>query len=295
MHIIEWNINQATNTSNNNIVPGFVVNEVIKNNPDIFIFTEFAKTRNYIDVESKLKINGFDYAVTNNDTCKQNEVLIAWKDDKFRIDRDKIEKPLAIDDMPEVFIVPLNWMGIKFIVAGLRIKLFNNDYLKRKKQLENVMDLIGKQFSDYKYCIIGGDFNNNKSDYKNCQWRDKWSLGVIDSIAKKNNCIRKTPDSSDGSSIYQKNNYILFQEDHFLVSKGIEVNDVHYCRNFAKCNSDIYLHEEDFQVYNSQLRTVTWTIPFGSGVPDHAMLIADFEMLECEENKDEPKNKISYE
>lgn len=33
----------------------------------------------------------------------------------------------------------------------------------------------------------------------------------------------------------------------------------------------------------------TWTIPFGSGVPDHAMLIADFEMLECEENKDEPK------
>ena len=80
--------------------------------------------------------------------------------------------------------------------------------------------------------------------------------------------------------IYKKNNYILFQEDHFLVSKGIEVNDVHYCRNFAKCNSDIYLHGEDFQVYNSQIRTVTWTIPFGSGVPDHAMLIADFEMLE---------------
>ena len=222
MHIIEWNINQATNTSNNNIVPGFVVNEVIKNNPDIFIFTEFAKTRNYIDVESKLKINGFDYAVTNNDTCKQNEVLIAWKDDKFRIDRDKIEKPLAIDDMPEVLIVPLNWMGIKFIVAGLRIKLFNNDYLKRKKQLENVMDLIGKQFSDYKYCIIGGDFNNNKSDYKNCQWRDKWSLGVIDSIAKNNNCIRKTPDSSDGSSIYKKIIIFYFKKIIFLSLKELK-------------------------------------------------------------------------
>ena len=49
----------------------------------------------------------------------------------------------------------------------------------------------------------------------------------------------------------KKNNYILFQEDHFLVSKGIEVNDVHYCRNFAKCNDDIYLHGENFQVYNS--------------------------------------------
>lgn len=55
MHIIEWNINQATNISNNNIVPRFVVDEVIKNTPDIFIFTEFAKTRNYIDVESRLK------------------------------------------------------------------------------------------------------------------------------------------------------------------------------------------------------------------------------------------------
>ena len=58
MHIIEWNINQATNISNNNIIPGLVVDEVIKNNPDIFIYTEFAKTRNYIDVESKLKKMG---------------------------------------------------------------------------------------------------------------------------------------------------------------------------------------------------------------------------------------------
>lgn len=56
MHILEWNINQATNISNKNLIPGFVVDEVIKNNPDIFIFTEFAKTRNYIDVESKLDI-----------------------------------------------------------------------------------------------------------------------------------------------------------------------------------------------------------------------------------------------
>ena len=95
MHILEWNINQATNISNKNLIPGFVVDEVIKNNPDIFIFTEFAKTRNYIDVESKLKKNGFDCAVTNNDACKQNDVLIAWKDDKFGIDRDKIEKPLS--------------------------------------------------------------------------------------------------------------------------------------------------------------------------------------------------------
>ncbi len=58
MHILEWNINQATNISNKNLIPGFVVDEVIKNNPDIFIFTEFAKTRNYIDVESKLKKMG---------------------------------------------------------------------------------------------------------------------------------------------------------------------------------------------------------------------------------------------
>ena len=280
MHILEWNINQATNISNKNLIPEFVVDEIIKNNPDIFILTEFEKTRNYEDIVSQFKDNGYDFEITNNITCKQNEVLIAWKSDKFTINRNKIEKPLANDDMSEVLIVPLKWKGIKFIVTGLRIKLFNNDYLMRKKQLENVMDLIDKKFSDYKYWIIGGDFNNNKSDYINCQWGDKWSLGVIDSISKKYNCTRKTPDSTEGSSIYNKNNYILFQEDHYIVSKGVEVNNVHYCRNFTKCNSDIYLHGEDFQVYNSQLGTVTWTIPFGSGVPDHAMLIADFEMLE---------------
>lgn len=185
MHILEWNINQATNISNKNLIPGFVVDEIIKNNPDIFILTEFAKTRNYEDIVSQFKDNGYDFEITNNITCKQNEVLIAWKSDKFTINRNKIEKPLANDDMSEVLIVPLKWKEIKFIVTGLRIKLFNNDYLMRKKQLENVMDLIGKKFSDYKYWIIGGDFNNNKSDYINCQWGDKWSLGVIDSISKK--------------------------------------------------------------------------------------------------------------
>ena len=206
--------------------------------------------------------------------------MIAWKNNIFSIDRDHIEKPLACDNMPEALIVPLRWNKRKFIVVGIRIKLFNYDYDMRKKQFEKIMDLIKAKYIDRKYLIIGGDFNNNKSDYNSCWWKDKWSLGVIDSIAKENQCIRVTPDAIDGSSIYKRNNYILFQEDHFIVSEGFEIKDIHYCRNFTKCNSDIYLHGEDFQVYNSQLRTVTWTIPFGSGIPDHAMLIADFDFLD---------------
>ena len=279
VRIIEWNINQATNLLNNNIIPNFVVDEVINNKPDIFILTEFAKTTNYIDIIKKINDKGYDFEVTSNARCKQNEVLIAWKNNIFSIDRERIEKPLACVDMPEVLAVPLRWNKRKIIIVGMRIKLFNNDYVMRKKQFEKVMDLIRAKYNDHKYLIIGGDFNNNKSNYKSCWWKDKWSLGVIDSVAKENQYIRVTPDSIEGSSIYIKNNYTLFQEDHFLVSEGIEIKGIHYCRNFTKCNSDIYLHGEDFQVYNSQLKTVTWAIPFGSGIPDHAMLIADFDLL----------------
>ena len=79
MRIIEWNINQATNICNT-LLPEFVINEVLNKSPDIFILTEFAKTRNYNEIIQKIKNAGFDFECTDNSRCKQNDVLIAWKD-----------------------------------------------------------------------------------------------------------------------------------------------------------------------------------------------------------------------
>lgn len=284
MRIIEWNINQATNVFNKNNIPSFVINEIINKKPDVFILTEFAKTQNCRDIYEQIGKEGFEFAVTDNKDCKQNDVLIAWKSNVFNIeDTSAVEKPKAEDKMPEVLVVPLTLKSNneKFIIVGLRIKLFNSNYEKRKEQLETVIALIKKKFSDCKYCIIGGDFNNLRSDYEKFdKWKDKWSLGVINKIAEENHYVRKTPKSEEGSSIYKKNNKPLFQEDHYLVSEGINMKNenVHYCRHFTENNPTIYLHGEDFQVYDPQLKTVTWTIPFGSGIPDHAMLIADFEL-----------------
>lgn len=260
----------------------FVINEVLSKKPDVFILTEFAITTNYTEIIEQIVNNGYDFDVTKNSDCnsKQNEVLIAWKENVFTVDKDEIKKAKAFETMPENLIVPLEWKKNKIIVVGLRIKLFGEDYDKRKKQFITMMKLIRDNFNDCQYLIVGGDFNNNRSDYAGHSWQNKWSLGVIDEIAKEYLFLRKTPDSSEGSSIYRKNQPILFQEDHYLVSKGIKIDDIYYCRGFTKRNPDVYLHGEDFQVYNSQLRGVTWTIPHGSGVPDHAMLLADFDLLE---------------
>ncbi len=282
MRILEWNINQATNISGNNIIPNFIIDEVINQQPDIFIFTEFSKAKNWGIVTKQIKDNGYDFEMTNNGECKQNDILIAWTNNKFVVDKNSIVKPKAQNEIPECMMVPLNIIGMnkKILITGVRIKLFYTDYEKRKKQFNNLMELINTKLGDYKYSIIGGDFNNNKSDYEGHLWKDKWSIEVIDTICHGNNYIRKTPISAEGSSIYQKNNYILFQEDHFLVSKSIKVNEVHYLRDFTKNNPDIYLHGDDFQIYNFKCKTVTWSIPFGSGIPDHAMLIADFDLIE---------------
>lgn len=282
MLILEWNINQATNYSENNIIPMFVINEVLSKKPDIFILTEYAITKNYAEIIKQIKNNGYGFEVTNNYACKpkQNEILIAWKENIFTADENRIEKPTAIGTMPEILMVPLKWRKIEIIVIGLRVKLFNNNYDKRKQQFVTSMELVRKKFKDSKYLIMGGDFNNNRSDYAGRSWQNEWSLGVIDEIAKANLFNRKTPNSSEGSSIYRKNQPILFQEDHYLVSEGIKTDDIHYCREFTKRNPDVYLYGEDFQVYNSKLRGVTWAIPYGSGVPEHAMLLADFDILE---------------
>ncbi len=54
------------------------------------------------------------------------------------------------------------------------------------------------------------------------------------------------------------------------------MKEYHYDRGFTKDNPDIYLFEGNFQVYNNDINKVTWSIPFGSGIPDHAMIMGKF-------------------
>lgn len=51
------------------------------------------------------------------------------------------------------------------------------------------------------------------------------------------------------------------------------MKEYYYDRGFTKNNPDIYLFGGDFQVYNNDIKKVTWSIPFGSGIPDHAIIL----------------------
>ena len=59
--IIEWNINQATNKDGNNIIPAFVGEELINQNADVIILTEFCFCRNVVNFfTSVFKKNKYD-------------------------------------------------------------------------------------------------------------------------------------------------------------------------------------------------------------------------------------------
>lgn len=265
--VFEWNINQATNVKGSNEIPSFVTDEILKMDKDIFILTEFAWTKNADDVLSALS-GVYDYRATEYRKYNQNEVLIGWRKDRFSlVSDDKID---ASNDNPDLLSVDLNdnESGKTLTVVGCRIKVVE-PYSRRCSQFETIVD-----FTNAENVLVGGDFNCLREDYKG----QDWGLGVMKRIAESKGYELHTPNGNE-SSIYQKNNYIVFKEDHFL-TRGIKCNDVSYSREFTKQNPDIYLHGEDFSVYNRNVRAITWSIPFGSGIPDHAMVVGEFKIGE---------------
>ncbi|MBD5478332.1 MAG: endonuclease/exonuclease/phosphatase family protein [Lachnospiraceae bacterium] len=285
--ILEWNINQATNYSGNNIIPDFVFEEIIARNADIVTLVEFSYScKNAQDFIKRMEETGYQVKYTDNKKeTKQNDVLIAWKDDKFRLENSSKDLfgPYPKENIPEMLAIKLvaNEGNIPMVIIGVRIKLFlflgkEEAWKKREEQLIKMLESI-KDFFIEKNTVIVGDFNNNRVNLDKCNdepFVKLWSIEVIDKIIKDYGLTRYTPDNM--ASIKQQNS--IFKNDHLIISNTIKVLSKKYSREFTNKNSDIYLHGQDFEVYNSRLDKTTWSIPYGSGIPDHAILQCRFEL-----------------
>jgi len=285
INIFEWNINQATNYTGDNNIPQIVTKEIEKQGRDIIVFTEIsASCKNMKDFFHEISNLGYDYRITDNKQVKQNDVLVAWKREKYTVVDSGLSHK-AIGDTPEVLMVEFidNESNESFLVVGTRIKLCGNGenaWDLRRAQMNYLLTKVNEHYPKLKNVIIAGDFNNNRTDLENCAGKsfvDKWSIKVIDDIANKHGFKRCTPYSH--GSIKGENSF--FKEDHFLV-KGFKESSVEYSRTFTCDNKDIYLHGNDFEIYNFRVKRVIWSIPYGSGIPDHAILTGNFILEKCE-------------
>ncbi len=269
--ICSWNINSATNR--NIFTPKFVGEEIVWQNSDFFILTEFCKTKNYESFINKYFVeNGYNYILSNNPP-KHNDILIAWKKDKY--DKDLENANIQTNEtIPNfAYVVLRDKKGLIFVLAGVRITI--ESYENRAKQFDFVLNSL----NSYERVIIGGDFNCLRRGTK----ETNWNIKVLSQKSEENGFSLVTP---KGQSVYAEkaiSTEYEFAEDHFLI-KGIKMTNEEYDRSFADRNSNIYLHGRNFSVYDYLLRRNIWSINVGSGIPDHAILIADINFSRSQSN-----------
>ena len=257
--ICVWNINSATNK--NIFTPEFVGEEIKYQDSDFFILTEFCKTRNYKSfIQTYLVNKGYDYVLSNN-TANHNDILVAWKKDRYTM-LEKVNNIETNHTTPNFAYVKLkDTNGFEFVLSGVRITI--ESYENREKQLRFVLDTL----KSYDRVIIGGDFNCLRRGTT----KRKWNISILSQISKQAGFKLVTP---KGQSIFEENaisEEYEFAEDHFVVKNMLIENEV-YDRDFTDRYKDVYTHGKNFSVYDFASRRKMWSINFGSGIPDHAIL-----------------------
>ncbi|AEN77683.1 hypothetical protein [Ligilactobacillus ruminis] len=279
--VLEHNVNQATNKDGKNSLPAVIVTEIHEEKPDLGSLPEFAFCKNYMQFFDDAFGDEYDYypkEPTANTDNKQNELLLFWKKEKFEavLDSAQTTEVTWENNMPNFTSVILKEKDTEkeFLFCGLRItmarcidnnaskaeqqKQYKQQAALRREQMEYVLSVTDK----CEHVLIVGDFNN----YRRGVDLEEWNVGCI-------NCGKQdyTVYTPNGQSIYKEDamsDDYEFPEDH-IVSRGIEVSNYRYDRKFIKWDtSGIYKKAgTDFS---------DWS--YLHGYPDHATLIAEFEL-----------------
>lgn len=275
--VMEWNINQATNKYGMNKLPNLLMKEIIIQNPDILILTEFSFCENASEfLKNVFDGRNYDYypkEKTENSKNEQNEILIAWRRELFDVCIDKCIYSIVTfeNNKPNFLLVDLIEKKTRqeLVVAGVRITMAENiplngteDEKKKAYQIQakkryNQMQYVYKQLKNFDRVIMGGDFNNYR---RGTELKD-WNIGRI--LCDNKEYRIYTP---KGQSIKEKRSIrgeeYEFAEDHF-VTKNCEIENEIYDRCFVFRDRK-YINGEDLSDWK-----------YLSGYPDHAILIGD--------------------
>lgn len=276
--IVTWNINQASNRYGRNKIPELIIKELVRQNPDVLVLTEFAfgdGANEFLDNLTKRHYTFFPREATENTKNKQNEVLVVWREELFECKRENSTSEIVtnVNNRPNFVKVCLLDKQTKkeIVVAGVRItmakwipknlskiemqKAYHEQAIMRRKQME----YIYYSLEDFSTVIIMGDFNN----YRRGTNIQDWNINEL--TCNRSEYCRYTP---TGQSIYNENQgdtEYQFAEDHFI-TKGCSIKDYVYDRSFVNWDKQVYSRGSDFDNYD-------WEGLIG--YPDHAVLYGD--------------------
>lgn len=163
MRVMEWNVHGLAS----NRCPTYVADEIKKLEANIVVLTEYVENANY-DGTFEKALQSYNYSLFRQPKAiKGNGVLIAVKQNsEIRIDCCKCI--YSISDGKEELSSPnflqasIEYLGKPITIIGLRVNT-DADYLKRWKQVEQVLLFITNLPEEYKNRIlVMGDFNNSQ-------------------------------------------------------------------------------------------------------------------------------------
>lgn len=290
--VLEWNINLRSGYRK--FIPKFVAAEIENQNADIVILTEFLHfdnskckdqdKENYFYksedfLKKTFKDNGYDYITSMSGlTFKANDVVIAWKLDKFIKNNDNQVCYFTCDinnpNIPNFIVVCLNSIIEEkaIYVAGIRVTMTeygssnNYPYLQGSKnkyfystqavlrynEMRMIYYTLNKLTKSDDKILIAGDFNN----YSRNTVREEWNMKKI--TCGCHGYKPYTPSKGGSWDGDCKNEYAL---DHFI-TKNCIMKYVDYNRDFTKNDKKIYYKDCKYKLKDIKP-------PY----PDHAMLI----------------------
>ena len=148
----------ATIPSNNGYnLKSCVIEEIIKDQPDIIVLTEFVVSRGIDYYFEVLEKNNYHWFISSS--TKQNGILIALKesefgfDDTFNYEIDSINNSemLKCNFPPDFYELQVKYSGRKLSIIGVRIRkdLSNNDSNYSKLQFKAIDTYLSSLSSLY--------------------------------------------------------------------------------------------------------------------------------------------------
>lgn len=193
MKVYEWNIGMAATIPSNNghKLLDWVIDEIIKDNPDCIILTEFVVAKGIDYYIYVLENNNYHWFISS--VTKNNGILIALKSCSFNFkdtfDYSKItvkngNDVLIGNDLPDFYEIKVTWNNKPLSIIGVRIKgdITGTNTKYRRNQFQALDDYLSKQNHNV-LCV--GDYD--------AFWGNSWSTN-------KNTTLRRT--AANGYQIY---------------------------------------------------------------------------------------------
>jgi len=298
MKILTWNIQlQSTKGKDIKYIPDFVADELIYQNADIIVLTEFVRVSNWdIFLHEKLAGKGYKSFYLHDYTLKEiqkhadeyaknepknknkenvkghiNEILVAIKKGSVKVKESEnnlgslfAEKGFNANNLPNFLRVDLELADKKTLtIVGTRIRSGNPGH--QREQLDGLLNHLDKIRNPV---IAIGDFNAGSHYTKKSKWN--WN-DVFESdkgyLQGEKKYQLKTP--AHGFSNVNRGN--LNSIDH-IISKGlekeeIEISNLNYSWEFMS-------RDEEYR-YDSKYPNFYPKVCF----PDHAILTANIEII----------------